>query len=95
MNRSERRNLEKKLGVIKHLKTLSREEKFERMRNNQESGKKTHQEFVERSALSEMAQIEQKESDRIASEANNIAKTTGIPFIDALAQAQDESKKSK
>lgn len=95
MNRSERRKLEKKLGVSNHIKSLSRDERFERMRNNQEAGKKTHQEFVERCALSEIDQMEQKESDKIASKAEDIAKNTGIPFIDAMNQAQEETKKSK
>lgn len=95
MNRSERRKLEKQLGVNKHVQSLSRDQRYERIRNNQEAGNKTHQEFVERCALAELEQIDKKESDKIASAANDIAKTTGIPFIDALGQAQEEFKKSK
>lgn len=93
MNRKERKRVEKQLGINKHIKTLNREQKFERMRTNIENGKKTHQEFIERTALSELAQMEQKESDIIANIATNIAKRESIPFIDAMEKAKIEFKK--
>ena len=90
MNRKERKKLEKELGIAKHLKTLTLNQRFERFRANQENGKKIQEEFIKNNEISQQADSDQKESDIINSLAENIAKTEKIPFIEALGKAQNE-----
>jgi len=90
MNRRERKTMEKQLGLQKFYKSMNRQAKFEKLRSNQENGKKMEEEFKQKIQLSIQQQDEDKESDVIASLANSIIKYKKIAFIDAIEEAKQE-----
>lgn len=93
MNRRERRQMSKKLGILQHQKTLPLEKRFEIMRENILAGKQAEQEFKDQVEKDIRKQIDQKESDIIYHIAERIAKEKNIPLIDAMELAQKEYRK--
>lgn len=95
MNRRERRNVQKQLGLNKHYKSQTREQMFERWRDNQENGKRMMGDKAEEVRVSLQEQADQKESDIITSLAEVISKRKNIPLIDAMVEAQEEHRLTK
>lgn len=95
MNRRERRNMEKQLGLQKHRKGETTTAKFARWKDNQENGKRMMQEMENNVLASLQNQDDQKMSDTIQHLAESIAKRKKIPVIDAMVEAQDEYEKSR
>jgi hypothetical protein len=95
MNRRERRHMQKQLGLNKHYKKETREQKFERWRGNIEEGKRMQQEFANQVEVSIQEQKDQKMSDIISGLAEDIAKREKIPVIDAMVKAQEQYEKSR
>jgi len=89
MNRRERRNLEKRLGLQKHAKTLTREEKFERMRQNIIEGKKKEAEMKEMLRVKENGEQDKIDNNKIASMATDLMIKDGMSYIDALEKAKE------
>lgn len=90
MNRRERRNLEKQLGITKQKQSMSVKEKFNRIKENQDHGRSLHAEFLKNSEVEQQKSIDEKQSNSIESLATTIVTRDKIPYIDALAQAKSE-----
>ena len=90
MNRRERKQMEKNLGLKKHYAKMTREQRFEKMRDNQENGRRLEAEMKQKVAISLQSQEDEKESNSIANLAEGIAKAKQIPFIDAMEEAKVE-----
>ena len=95
MNRRERKQIEKKLGLTKYYKTMSREQKWEKLRNNIESGNQMHKETIQRNKQTQEELDEAKMNDIISHNAEKIAKDQKIPMIDALVLAKTEYDNQK
>jgi len=95
MNRRERRNMQKQLGLNKHYKKETKETKWARWRDNQDNGNRMMQEKAEEVRISLQKQEDEKESAIILHEAENIAKEKSIPLIDAMVEAQQKYQKTK
>jgi uncharacterized membrane protein (DUF106 family) len=88
MNRRERKQLEKRLGLTKHLKTLTRQQRFDRMRENIIEGNKKEKAMKEvRRLQEEGAQIE-VDNNQIASLATELMLSENLSYIDALEKAK-------
>jgi hypothetical protein len=90
MNRRERKKMEKDLGLQKFYKNQSRTQKWERMRENQENGKRMHEQNVIKNEENQLAAAEDKMNAIIANKAANIATKKKIPMIDAMVEATNE-----
>lgn len=88
MNRREKRNLEKRLGVTKHVKSLPRAERFERMRQNILEGKKKEDEMREVVRLQLEKKTEQSINSKVATIATDLMVKEGLSYIDALEKAK-------
>ena len=95
MNRRERRQMSKNLGIMEYQRKLPRNKKFELIRENIIAGKQIHQEFVEKSRIAINEQSEQTESQVVYNMAEDIAKRKKIPVIDAMDEAQKQYDKRK
>lgn len=95
MNRRERKHMEKQLGLQKYYKTESREKKWERWRSNQENGNRIMEDRKKEIGLAQQEAEEQRVSDVIARNAEEIAKEKKIPIIDAMVEAQEEYQNRK
>ena len=95
MNRKERRQLSKNLGIMEYQQKLPRNKKFELMRENIISGKQTHKEFIEKNRVTLNEQAEQSESQIVFNMAEDIAKRKKIAVIDAMEEAQKEYDNQK
>lgn len=89
MNRKQRRQKEKELGITKFRKGMTRKQKFELIRSNLNEGKKKEKEMEEIRRLQEQNGIDRQASIEIAQEARRIAQEEKIPYIDALKKAQN------
>lgn len=95
MNRRQRRQMSKNLGIMAYQQKLPRAQKFELIRQNIEEGKKMHEEFVEKNRVAVNSQIEQVDSEAVFHLAENISKRKSIPVMDAMKEAQEEYEKQK
>ena len=94
MNNRERRKIQKQLGLNKHYKKETREQKWQRWRDNQENGKKMHHDYLNQVEVSIHEQSDQKISNIIQHLAEDIIKREKIPMIDAMVKAQEQYEKS-
>jgi hypothetical protein len=90
MNRKERHQVEKKLGLTSFYKTMSREKRFEKMYNNIVAGKQMQIETKNRVDAEINKQLDKKTSDTIANNAEYIAYTQKIPIAEAITIAKKE-----
>ena len=95
MNRRERRQTAKKLGITKYQKNLSRTKKFDLIRENIIAGRQKEEEMKETVRQHQSENIDQKESEAIYNLANDIAKQKKLPIIDVMAEAQIEFDKQR
>lgn len=93
MNRKERRAVAKQLGLHKHFNKMSREERLQKMRDNQENGRRLEEEMRRSVTESLQAQDDERISRIIEHKAENIAKEKGIPLMDAIELAKEEYNK--
>lgn len=89
MNRRERKHMEKQLGMNKHKKNMTREERFENMRQNIESGRKIQEEMKEVRRRQEQGNIDKEASQRISSIATDLMVNQGIPYVEAQEKAKE------
>lgn len=93
MNRKERRSTEKKLKLTEFYAKQPLNEKFKRIAENIKMGNEKHTKF-ENEVLADLAsQRDKKASDIVESTAIFIAKSKGIPYIDALNEANKMQEK--
>jgi len=90
MNRKERRNMSKKLGIMQFQQKLPRDKRFNLMYENIVEGKKMQKEYAEEIRKQIDTQIEDKTSEIITHFAEDIAKRKKIPIIDAMKEAEQE-----
>jgi len=90
MNRRERKHMEKELGLNKFYKKMTREQRFQKMVENIENGKRMEADMKTQRETSIQEQMDQKRSDVIANLAEEIARRKKIPLIDAMLEAQEE-----
>lgn len=95
MNRRERRHMQKQLDLHKFYKTQTREQRWDRIRENQENGKRMMEENTENVRIAQQEAAQQKESDIISRIAEEIAENKKIPLIDAMVEAQEEYQNMK
>jgi len=95
MNRRERRQMQKQLKLNDFYKNQTREQMFERWRENRENGNRMMEERTREIEVAQQEAADQKESDIVTSLAEHIAKIKGIPLIDAMVEAQEEHSQSK
>jgi len=95
MNRRERRNMQKQLGLNKFYKTQTNEQWRERIRGNIENGKRMEADMKEHVRIMQNMSEEEKESAIIANRAQHIAQRKQIPLIDAMVEAKEEYDKTK
>lgn len=86
MNRKQRRETEKSLGLRKHYNKQTRKERWERIRDNIENGKYLMQE-AKKNIISKEEEEEIILNSKIARKAEKIAKQKGIPMVDAMVEA--------
>ena len=90
MNRRERRNTEKRLGLHKHYKKETHKQKWERWESNQENGKRILEDNTRENEVRQQERAEEILTERIANRAEVIAKNKKIPLTDALIEANSE-----
>jgi hypothetical protein len=90
MNRSERRKMSKKLGIMQYQQKLPIGKRFNLMHENIIEGKKREKEVAEEIRKSINTQIEEKESQILDHLAEEIAYRKKIPLIDAMSEARKE-----
>lgn len=89
MNRRERKQLEKRLGLNKFKKTLTRQQRFDRMRENILEGSKKEAEMKEVRRLQEEGAQIQIDNNQIASLATELMLSENLSYIDALEKAKE------
>ena len=94
MNRSERRRLEKKMRINEYVKKLSREEKFERIRQNIIEGNKKQSNMSETVRIQDNNKKDQVDNSKIASLATSLMISEDLDYIDALEKAKETLNKT-
>ena len=92
MNRRDRRNMEKKLGLIKHKNSLPLHKRIEGIRENIIAGKEKQAEMKETRRLQEEGKVEEVDNTRIASIATELMVSKDMSYIDALEEAKEMCK---
>jgi hypothetical protein len=88
MNRRERRQTAKNLGILQYQQKLPRNKKFELMRENIILGHKQEKEFREEVKRRQELSEDQKDEENIQHMAKQIADKEKMSLIDALEIAQ-------
>lgn len=89
MNRKERRNMEKKLGITKYKKSLSLNKRMELIRENIIEGKKKQKEMKEVRRLQEQEKVDEVASTRIAFIATDLMINQDISYVEAQEKAKE------
>jgi len=92
MIRKERRKMEQNLGIRKHVKTLPRNERFERIRQNIIEGHNKEKEFKEVVRLQNQGSQDQIDNNKIASLATELMINENMDYADALKRAKESIK---
>lgn len=90
MNRRERRQTSKRLGIMKYQQKLPLHKKFQLMQENIIAGKKMHEEFVRKSKLTQEELSAEQEAQIIYNLAADIANKEHIPFTEAVEKAKTQ-----
>lgn len=89
MNHKERRRVERNLGILKHKNSLTRVERFERMRQNILEGKQKEKKMREIRRLQEEGQKDEKSNNDLATLATELMVKEDLSYIDALEKAKE------
>lgn len=95
MNRKERKSVEKQMELDKFYKNMTQAQKWKRMSDNIENGRRMMEDTKKRVILEQENQEIEKMNNAIASRAEIISKQTKIPYMDALELAKNEYTKLK
>jgi hypothetical protein len=88
MNRKQKRQMAKNLGILDYQAKLPRNKKFELIRQNIIEGKKRQLEVKEEVRQQENKFIEEKESQIVYHIAEDLAKKRNVQISDVLEEAQ-------
>lgn len=90
MNRKQRRQMEKNLGITKQRKKYDRKTYFEILQRNVQEGKKKQEEMKELRRRQEQESNDDVDSKKINQLATEISEKENIPFIDAVEKAKQQ-----
>lgn len=93
MNRRERKIMEKRLGLTKHKKNMTREERFRQMSENIEEGKRMQERMKEVRRLQEQGKKDEVDSARISSIATDLIVNEGMDWVSAQEEAKERYKR--
>jgi len=93
MNHKQKREMEKKLGLLAYRKKLPRAERFELIRQNIIAGKRKEAELKGEVVRQENKADDDAKSNQIASLATTLMITEGLSYIDALEKAKIQIEK--
>ena len=93
MNHKQKREMEKKLGLLAYRKKLPRAERFELIRQNIIAGKRKEAELKGEVVRQENKADDDAKSNQIASLATTLMITEGLSYIDALEKAKIQLEK--
>ena len=87
MNRRQKRQLEKQMGITKHKQSMSMEKRVkmmgENVRDTQEKRKETDRRVTQE-------RIDRENSEKVATLATTLMVTEGLSYIDALEKAREQ-----
>jgi hypothetical protein len=89
MNRRERKKMEKEFGITKAKKNMTREQRFETMRDNILQGKKMQEDMKEVRRVQEQGKSDEVASQRISSIATDLMINHDVPYVEAMEQAKE------
>jgi len=93
MNRAQRRQMSKKLGIMEYQNSLPRDKKYNLMRENILAGKQRELEVKEETRIKEEEQLAEKESKALESLAKIISQTKKISLVEAINEAKIQRHK--
>jgi hypothetical protein len=93
MNRQQRKHMEKQLGLHKMKKKMTREQRFEAMRQNIEEGNQRQEEMKEVRRLQEEGRQEAIDSARISSIATDLMVNKGMSWVESQEKAKEVYKR--
>ena len=89
MNRRQRKALEKSMGILKHRKNETHQQKFDRFYESAESSKKVQEEMEDARRVQENQANEQQQSTKIAYKATELMVQEGLSLIPPPALSHD------
>ena len=93
MNRRERKIMEKRLGLHKHKKNMTRQERFRQMSENIAEGKNMQERMKEVRRLQEQGKQDEVASARISSIATDLIVNEGMDWVSAQEEAKERYKR--
>jgi membrane-bound lytic murein transglycosylase len=96
MNRRERKNMEKQLGIKKRKESFS--ECFQRVRENIQNGKKLHEAHLDKVRMQQNEKADQEANKEIASIATDLMVNKNMDYISSSEEAKkiyEENKAEK
>mgnify|MGYP000969581267 CR=1 FL=1 len=93
MNRREKRALEKRLGIRKHVKSLPLEKWAERVGSNIQDGKRRQAEFMEASRIMQAEIDDNTQQNSLSSLATELMLKEGLSYIEAIEKAKETLQK--
>jgi hypothetical protein len=93
MNNKEKRQLEKKYGLLDYKRKLPRNKRFELIRQNIIAGNKKEQELKGEKTREENKVEDDAKTNQIASLATTLMISEGLSYIDALEKAKEQVQK--
>jgi hypothetical protein len=89
MNRRERKHMEKQFGLTKLKKNMTREQRFEKMRENIEHGNELQRQMKETVRVQSQKKLDEGSAARISSIATDLMINKAVPYVDAVEQAKE------
>ena len=93
MNRRQRKQMEKQLGITKLKQKMTNKERFEAIRENIIAGKQMEAEMRETRRRQEENQQDKNASSRISSIATDLMINKGMDYVAAQAEAKEQYKR--
>ena len=90
MNRRERRNIEKKLGITKYKRSLPLDKRFDMISQNISEGNRMQSKLKEDLRVKENAKIDAEINKRIADRALDLMMNNSMDYYSATQQATAE-----
>ena len=92
MNRTQRKQMEKNLGLTKYKTKMSRKEKFEMIHQNIIDGNKKQTEMKENIRIQKDVKKDEVNNNKIASRTTELMISEGLSYIEALEKAKKENQ---
>lgn len=95
MNRRQRRQMEKKMGITKYKQSMTSKEKINRITKSSKEGKEKEKKMKETLRIQNQKDEDQKFSNEIASLATTLTISENLSYIEALEKAKKSINKNK